>query len=127
MANTNSFRYLQMWQKMMSFVTEMYQLTVSFQGNNAALAEELRRNAALASKSFAVPCGSVSLPEHLLALKATEDSILRIRNCLDTSVGMELVTRSEYDRFDRHLAEIKQMLGEIEGQTPGVYLRNAVS
>lgn len=102
------------WQKIMSFVTDIYRITGLFPvGEADELSCMIRQCAAATSRTMAVTYCKTYGEAFADSMKNAENNIFNIRKHLEISLSRNYLSRCEFDRIDGNLKEICLMIRDL--------------
>ncbi|OGU54846.1 MAG: four helix bundle protein [Ignavibacteria bacterium RBG_13_36_8] len=114
MGEIKTYRDLIVWQKSMSFVTNIYKLTNEFpKGEMYALTSQIRRSAVSIPSNIAEGYGRNSKPEYVRFLKIAIASLFELQTQLQVAVNLEYFSRESFEEFFELSREIERMLSSL--------------
>ncbi len=108
------FKNLKVWQKSHALTLEMYKATENFPGNELyGLTSQMRRSCASIPANIAEGCGRNSDPEFARFLAISMGSAAELEYHLLLARDLGFITQVNYEKLNKHTAEIKQMLTNL--------------
>lgn len=112
--NTYKFKKLEVWQKAISFVTDIYELTVKFPPNERfGLTDQLRRAAISIVLNIAEGSGSGSDPEFVRFLRMSQRSAFEVIAGLEIAYNLRFINQNELESIYSKCNIISAMLGAL--------------
>src|SRR3990167_8794083 len=112
MINTYKFKKLEVWQKAVKFVTEIYNLTSRFPTSERfGLVDQLRRAAISITLNIAEGSGSGSDPEFARFLRIAQRSAFEVIAGLEIAYNLKFINLSELEKIVEECNLISAMLG----------------
>jgi len=109
-----TYRDLQVWQKSMSLVTEIYKISKTFPRDEAyGLTSQMRRCAISIPSNMAEVYGRNSINEYLYFLRIATGSLYELQTQMEISINLRYLNRNEFDKLYRLSREIEQMLSSL--------------
>lgn len=110
----NTFRGLFVWQKSMSFVTEVYQLTTFFPKEEIyGLTSQIRRSSILIPSNIAEGYGRDGDSDYLRFLNISMSSLFEIQTQLEISFNLKFITENQFNKIYGDSREIERMLSSF--------------
>jgi len=114
MINTYKFKKLEVWQKAVKFVTEIYNLTSRFPTSERfGLVDQLRRAAISITLNIAEGSGSGSDPEFARFLRIAQRSAFEVIAGLEIAYNLKFINLSELEKIVEECNLISAMLGGL--------------
>lgn len=111
---THKFRKLEVWQKAMAFVTEIYRLTTKFPADERfGLSDQLRRAAISIALNIAEGCGTGSDLEFIRFLRIAQRSGYEVIAGLEIAINLKFLSQSEISRLISDCDSISAMIGAL--------------
>lgn len=112
--NTYKFKKLDVWQKAISFVTEIYDLTSQFpSAERFGLMDQLRRAAISITLNIAEGSGTGSDPEFARFLRIAQRSAFEVIAGLEIAYNLKFITQSDLEKISEKCTIISAMLGAL--------------
>lgn len=109
-----NFRELIVWQKSVSFVTEIYKLTEDFPKNEIfGLTSQIRRAAVSVPSNISEGHSRRSSLDYLQFLKISRGSLAELETQLLISKNLRYVSEENYVNFDEKIIELSKMLNAL--------------
>ena len=107
----NSYRELFVWQKSMSLVTELYNVTNSFPSSELyGLTSQIRRSAVSIPANIAEGYGRQATQDYIRFLKIARGSLFELQTLLEISTNLGYINNDYFQKqFDASI-EIEKML-----------------
>ncbi|SHM16792.1 four helix bundle protein [Flavobacterium saccharophilum] len=106
-----TFRDLLIWQKSMSLVTEIYQLTNSFPKEEIyGLSSQIRRSAISIPSNIAEGYGRDGNSDYLRFLNISISSLFEIQTQLEISYNLKYINQIQFNKTNGESREIERML-----------------
>lgn len=114
MAEVNTFRDLQIWQKSMSMVTSIYQTTSSFPKSEMfSLTSQIRRSAVSVPSNIAEGFGRRSLGDYLRFLQIAFGSLFELQTQIEIAANLNYLQKTEFDQLYSQSREIERMMSSM--------------
>ena len=114
-AAVNKGMDLVMWQKLMSYVTEVYRLTDLFPVHEVyGLGSDMRRSALRTPQCVAQGYGTCSKSDYIRFMNTAEKSLGDILLLLEKSLNLDYVKRNDVERLSDCSREIGKMLKALK-------------
>lgn len=112
--NTYKFKKLEVWQKAIKFVSEIYHLTSKFPvSERFGLCDQLRRAAISISLNIAEGSGSGSDPEFVRFLRIAQRSAFEVIAGLEIAYNLKFINYAELEKITGNCNSISAMLGGL--------------
>lgn len=112
--NTYKFKKLEVWQKAIKFVSEIYHLTSKFPvSERFGLCDQLRRAAISISLNIAEGSGSGSDPEFVRFLRIAQRSAFEVIAGLEIAYNLKFINYAELEKITENCNSISAMLGGL--------------
>jgi len=109
-----TYRDLQIWQKSMSLVTEIYKISKAFPRDEAyGLTSQMRRCAISIPSNMAEGYGRNSINEYLYFLRIATGSLYELQTQMEISMNLYYLNRDEFDKLYELSREIERMLSSL--------------
>jgi len=109
-----TYRDLQVWQKSMSLVTEIYKISKAFPRDEAyGLTSQMRRCAISIPSNMAEGYGRNSINEYLYFLRIATGSLYELQTQMEISMNLYYLNRDEFDKLYELSREIERMLSSL--------------
>lgn len=109
-----TFRDLIVWQKAMSFVTEIYSITKTFpQEEQFGLSSQIRRSAVSVPSNVAEGYGRHSTQDYIRFLRIGISSLFELQTQLDISHNLHYLDDNRYYKLYEKSREIERMLSSL--------------
>ena len=109
-----TFRDLIVWQKSMSMVTEVYQLTRAFPRDETyGLTAQMRRCAVSIPSNIAEGSGRHSTNEYVRFVRIAMGSLFELQTQMEISLNLEFVTREGFEALYEVSREVERMLSSF--------------
>ena len=109
-----TFRELIVWQKSMSFVTEIYKITKAFPDDEKyGITSQIRRSAISTPSNIAEGYGRSGLKDYLRFLNISMASLFELQTQLEISYNLEFVTKFKFEKLFELSREIERMLSSL--------------
>jgi len=109
-----TYRDLQVWQKSMSLVTEIYKISKTYPRDEAyGLTSQMRRCAISIPSNMAEGYGRNSINEYLYFLRIATGSLYELQTQMEISINLRYLNRNEFDKLYRLSREIERMLSSL--------------
>jgi four helix bundle protein len=110
----NSFRDLQVWQKSMKFVTDIYRLTAKFPKEEVySLTSQMRRCAVSIPSNIAEGYGRNSTSDYMRYLRVAVGSLFELQTQMEIAVNLGYDQFEIVDALKENGEEIGRMLGGL--------------
>lgn len=110
----NTFRGLFVWQKSMTFVTDIYQLTTTFPKEEIyGLTSQIRRSSISISSNIAEGYGRDGDNDYLRFLNISMSSLFEIQTQLEISFNLKFITENQFNKIHGDSREIERMLSSF--------------
>lgn len=110
----NTFRGLFIWQKSMSFVTEVYKLTATFPKEEVyGLTSQIRRSSISIPSNIAEGYGREGDNDYLRFLNISISSLFEIQTQLEISFNLKFITENQFKKIHGDSREIERMLSSF--------------
>jgi len=125
-----TYRDLEVWQKAMDLVVEVYRLTKAFPTEEKfGLTSQTRRAAASLPANIAEGYGRTHRGDYLRHLSMARGSLTELETHLTLAVRLDFITRDQamdtWDLCQRVGMMLNRLIGSLEqGSTPGPHPRN---
>lgn len=114
MTEIKTYRDLIVWQKAMSFVTNIYKLTNEFPKEEIyALTSQIRRSAVSIPSNIAEGFGRNSKKEYVRFLQIAMASLFELQTQLQIAANLEYFTKELFEEFFELSREIERMLSSL--------------
>ncbi|MBC8257029.1 MAG: four helix bundle protein [Candidatus Marinimicrobia bacterium] len=111
MSSVNTYRELEVWQKSMKFVTDIYKLTQNFPNNEQfRLTSQFRRSAVSIPSNIAEGFGRRLPKKFIRFLRISISSLFELQTQLEISKNIELIDLNIFDHFYENSRENERML-----------------
>ena len=112
--NTYKFKKLEVWQKAIKFVSEIYNLTSKFPiSERFGLCDQLRRAAVSIVLNIAEGSGSGSDPEFARFLRIAQRSAFEVIAGLEIAYNLKFINSSDLEKITEQCNSISAMLGGL--------------
>ena len=109
-----TFRDLLVWQKSMSFVTQVYKISKSFPlEENFGLTSQIRRCAVSIPSNISEGYGRESLNDYLRFLNIAMASLFELQTQLEIAYNLEYVDKNDFENLYESSREIERMLSSF--------------
>lgn len=109
-----TFRELIVWQKSMSFVTEIYKTSKSFPKEELfGLTSQMRRSAVSVPSNISEGFGRQGLNDYLRFLNIAIASLFELQTQVEISYNLEYITKEKFVKLYESLREIERMLSSL--------------
>ncbi len=109
-----TYRDLQVWQKSMTLVTEIYKISKGFPKDEAhGLTSQMRRCAILIPSNMAEGYGRNSTNEYIHFLQIATGSLYELQTQMEISMNLCYLNRDEFDKLYELSREIERMLSSL--------------
>lgn len=107
----NTFRDLLIWQKSMTLVTEIYQLTNLFPKEEIyGLTSQIRRSSISIPSNIAEGYGRDGNNDYLRFLNISISSLFEIQTQLEISFNLKYINENQFNKINGESREIERML-----------------
>lgn len=107
----NTFRDLLIWQKSMTLVTEIYQLTNSFPKEEIySLTSQIRRSSISIPSNIAEGYGRDGNNDYLRFLNISISSLFEMQTQLEISFNLKYINEVQFNKINEESREIERML-----------------
>ena len=111
-----TYRDLQVWQKSMTLVTEVYKISKGFPKDEAyGLTSQIRRCAISIPSNMAEGYGRNSTNEYIHFLRIATGSLYELQTQMEISMNLYYLNRDEFDKLYELSREIERMLSGLSG------------
>lgn len=109
-----TYRGLQVWQKSMTLVTEVYKISKGFPKDEAyGLTSQIRRCAISIPSNMAEGYGRNSTNEYIHFLRIATGSLYELQTQMEISMNLCYLNRDEFDKLYEVSREIERMLSSL--------------
>jgi four helix bundle protein len=109
-----TFRELIVWQKSMSFVTEIYKVSKQFpKDENYGLTSQIRRSAVSIPSNISEGYGRDGVNDYLRFLNIAMASLFELQTQLEISYNLEYIDKENFDSLYELSREIERMLSSF--------------
>jgi len=109
-----TFRELIVWQKAMSFVTEVYQVSKQFPKDETfGLTSQIRRSAVSIPSNISEGYGREGLNDYLRFLNIAMASLFELQTQLEIAYNLEYINKEKFDNLYELTREIERMLSSF--------------
>ena len=109
-----TYRGLQVWQKSMTLVTEVYKISKGFPKDEAyGLTSQIRRCAISIPSNMAEGYGRNSTNEYIHFLRIARGSLYELQTQMEISMNLCYLNRDEFDKLYEVSREIERMLSSL--------------
>ena len=109
-----TYRDLQVWQKSMTLVTEVYKISKGFPKDEAyGLTSQIRRCAISIPSNMAEGYGRNSTNEYIHFLRIATGSLYELQTQMEISMNLCYLNRDEFDKLYEVSREIERMLSSL--------------
>lgn len=109
-----TFRELIVWQKAMSFVTDVYKITKSFPKiEQYGLTSQIQRSAVSVPSNIAEGFGREGLNDYLRFLNIAIASLFELQTQLEIAYNLKYVNKETFDYLYELSREIERMLSSL--------------
>ena len=109
-----TYRELQVWQKSMTLVAEIYKISKGFPKDEAyGLTSQVRRSAISIPSNMAEGYGRNSTNEYIHFLRIATGSLYELQTQMEISVNLQYLDRGEFDKLYELSREIERMLSSL--------------
>ncbi|KFI37552.1 S23 ribosomal protein [Peptococcaceae bacterium SCADC1_2_3] len=109
-----TYRDLQIWQKSMTLVTEIYKISKGFPKDEAyGLTSQMRRCAISIPSNMAEGYGRKSTNEYIHFLRIATGSLYELQTQMEISMNLCYLNRDEFDKLYELSREIERMLSSL--------------
>ena len=109
-----TFRELIVWQKSMSFVTEVYKVSKSFpKDENFGLTSQIRRSAVSIPSNISEGYGREGLNDYLRFLNIAMASLFELQTQLEIAFNLEYINKEKFENLYELSREIERMLSSF--------------
>jgi four helix bundle protein len=106
-----SFRDLIVWQKSVSLVTDIYQVTSQFPKEEIyGITSQIRRSAVSIPSNIAEGYGRKSTQDYIRFLQVAVGSLYELETQMEISINLEYLKRETYTELNGKFTEIEKML-----------------
>lgn len=110
----NTFRDLLIWQKSMTLVTEIYQLTNSFPKEEIyGLSSQIRRCSVSIPSNIAEGYGRDGNNDYLRFLNISMSSLFEMQTQLEISFNLKYITENQFNKINGESRELERMLSSF--------------
>jgi four helix bundle protein len=110
----STFRDLLIWQKSMSLVTEIYQLTNSFPKEEIyGLTSQIRRSAISIPSNIAEGYGRDGNKDYLKFLNVSISSLFEMQTQLEIAYNLKYINEIQFNKINEVSKEVERMLGSF--------------
>jgi len=114
MARIDSYQQLEVWQKAVTLVTEVYQVTRTFPREEIyGLTSQLRRAAVSIPANIAEGWGRNTTRDYIQFLRVARGSLLELETHLVIAGNLEFIDPSAQERLGQRTQEINRMLNGL--------------
>ncbi len=111
---THKFRQLNVWQKSIEFVTQIYETTSKFpKEERYGLTDQIRRAAVSISLNIAEGSGAGSDPEFVRFLRMAQRSAYEVIAALEISINLELYEKKSLEKAIMDVDELSAMISGL--------------
>lgn len=109
-----NYRDLVVWQKAISFVTDVYQATRQLPAEERyGLCSQIRRSAASIPSNIAEGYGRNSIQDYIRFLQIANGSLFEFQTQLEIIKNLEYITRDHFEDLFNQSREIERMLKSL--------------
>ena len=109
-----TYRDLQIWQKSMTLVTEIYKISKGFPKDEAyGLTSQIRRSAISIPSNMAEGYGRKSTNEYIHFLRIATGSLYELQTQMEISMNLCYLNRDKLDKLYELSREIERMLSSL--------------
>ena len=109
-----TFRELIVWQKAMSFVTEVYQVSKQFPKDETfGLTSQIKRSAVSIPSNISEGYGREGLNDYLRFLNIAMASLFELQTQLEIAYNLEYINKEKFDNLYELTREIERMLSSF--------------
>ncbi len=109
-----TFRELIVWQKSMSFVTEIYETSNKFPSDeNFGLTSQIRRSAVSIPSNISEGFGRESLNEYIRFLNIGISSLFELQTQIEIAYNLKYINKQKFDKLYDLSREIERMLSSF--------------
>jgi len=109
-----TFRDLLVWQKSMSFVTEIYKVSKQFpKDENFGLTSQIRRSVVSVPSNISEGYGREGMKDYLRFLNIAMASLFELQTQLEIASNLEYIKREKFDNLYESSREIERMLSSF--------------
>ena len=109
-----TYRDLQVWQKSMALVTEVYKISKGFPKDEAyGLTSQMRRCAISIPSNMAEGYGRNSTKEYIHFLRIATGSLYELQTQLEISTNLNYLDKDDFDKLYESSREIERMLSSL--------------
>ncbi|MBU1053239.1 MAG: four helix bundle protein [Proteobacteria bacterium] len=109
-----TYRDLEVWQKSMNLVIEIYKISKGFPKEEAyGLTSQMRRCAISIPSNMAEGYGRNSTNEYLRFLRIATGSLYELQTQMEISMNLYYLNRDEFDKLYELSREIERMLSSL--------------
>jgi four helix bundle protein len=111
MSQLNSYRDLQVWQKAMSLVTDVYTLTQTFPSTEIyGLASQIRRSAVSIPSNIAEGYGRHSTADYKRFLQIAVGSLFELQTQVEITFNLSYISKEKFESIFEKTKELDRML-----------------
>jgi len=112
-----TYRDLQIWQKSMTLVTEVYKISKGFPKDEAyGLTSQIRRCAISIPSNIAEGYGRNSTNEYIHFLRIATGSLYELQTQIEICMNLDYLNRGEFDKLYELSREIERMISSLAGK-----------
>ena len=109
-----TYRDLQVWQKSMTLVTEIYKISKGFPRDEVyGLTSQMRRCAISIPSNMAEGYGRNSTNEYIHFIRVAMGSLYELQTQIEISMNLYYLNRDEFDKLYELSREIERMLSSL--------------
>ena len=109
-----TFRELIVWQKAMSFVTEIYKVSKQFPKDETfGLTSQIKRSAVSIPSNISEGYGRQGLNDYLRFLNIAMASLFELQTQLEIAYNLEYINKEKFDNLYELTREIERMLSSF--------------
>jgi four helix bundle protein len=112
-----TYRDLQIWQKSMTLVTEVYKISKGFPKDEAyGLTSQIRRCSISIPSNIAEGYGRNSTNEYIHFLRIATGSLYELQTQIEICMNLDYLNRGEFDKLYELSREIERMISSLAGK-----------
>jgi four helix bundle protein len=112
-----TYRDLQIWQKSMTLVTEVYKISKGFPKDEAyGLTSQIRRCSISIPINIAEGYGRNSTNEYIHFLRIATGSLYELQTQIEICMNLDYLNRGEFDKLYELSREIERMISSLAGK-----------
>lgn len=109
-----TFRELIVWQKSMTYVTEIYKVSKSFpREENFGLTSQMRRSSVSIPSNIAEGYGREGLNDYIWFLNIAISSLFELQTQIEIAFNLKYINQKKFDKLFELSREIERMLSSF--------------